>query len=348
MILIGPLPVKSDAIGGTKVSFAAMADFFARSLRFSVTVLNTSREKQMTARVGIRAQGIGVLLRVSTAILFHRPPPDVVVLNISSGALVRAGPLLWLIARWRKAPLVLRVFGGDFEVSLGRASPMTRWLAHRTFLRSALVLLQTRYLVDRFSGKLTARWLPTTRDMPAVRTEEKVCRKLLFLGQLRREKGIKEIAEAARQLEPRFSVTIAGPIIDPSVRNLLGTSKLHYLGEVAPRDVPKLLGEHDLLLYPSYHEGEGYPGVVIEAMQCGIPVIAARWRSIPELVLDGENGLLIEPGSARQLAAAVTRMADEPGLYARLSEGARRAGDKLRTSRVLAELENELVRIAGG
>ncbi|MGH9891944.1 MAG: hypothetical protein ACREA0_08175, partial [bacterium] len=191
MLLIGPLPVKSDAIGGTKVSFAAMADFFARSLRFSVTVLNTSREKRMTAGPGLRAQDIGVFLRVCTAILFHRPRPDVVLINISSAALLRAGPLLWLVTRWRVAPLVLRVFGGDFESSLDRASAMTRWLAHRTFLRSALVLLQTRSLVDRFSAKTNAQWLPTTRDMPAVRAKEKPCRKLLFLGQLRREKGLR-------------------------------------------------------------------------------------------------------------------------------------------------------------
>ena len=348
MLLIGPLPLKGDAIGGTKVSFAAMADFFARSLRFSVRVLNTSREERMTAGAGLRPEDIGVFLRVSAAILLHRPRPDIVVLNISSGALLLAGPPLWLVTRWRGAPLVLRVFGGDFEASFNRAGAMTRWLAHRTYLRSALILLQTRSLVDWLSSRTNARWLPTTRDMPAVQMEEKPCRRLLFLGQLRREKGLKEIAETARALPAHFSITIAGPVVDPSVSNLLSSSSLRYVGEVAPRDVPRLLAEHDLLLYPSYHEGEGYPGVVIEAMQCGVPVIAARWRSLPELVRDGENGLLTKPGSASELTAAVTRIANDPGLYARLSEGARRTGDELRTPRILAELEQMLAQIAGG
>ncbi len=46
----------------------------------------------------------------------------------------------------------------------------------------------------------------------------------------------------------------------------------------------RTLSEHDLLLFPSYFRGEGYPGIIVEAFQCGVPVAAAGWSAIPELI----------------------------------------------------------------
>ena len=57
-----------------------------------------------------------------------------------------------------------------------------------------------------------------------------------------------------------------------------------YCGAVSPGDVPEIIRQHDLLLLPTYWESEGYPGVILEAMQCGRPVIATRWAGIPEVV----------------------------------------------------------------
>ena len=101
-------------------------------------------------------------------------------------------------------------------------------------------------------------------------------------------------------------------------------------GAVPPGAVPALLAEHDVLVFPTYHGGEGMPGVVVEAMQSGMPVVATRWRAIPELVEHGECGLLVEPRDARALGDAMRRIARDGALFERLSEGASRAGDRLR------------------
>ena len=93
-----------------------------------------------------------------------------------------------------------------------------------------------------------------------------------------------------------------------------------------------MLCEHDLLLFPSYYSMEGYPGVILEAFQCGLPVVAARWRSVPEIVEHEENGLLVEPRSAAAVRSAIERLLADPDLYRRLCKGAERRGEYFRSA----------------
>ena len=87
-----------------------------------------------------------------------------------------------------------------------------------------------------------------------------------------------------------------------------------------------LLAQHDALVLPTYHAGEGLPGSIIEAFQHGLPVIATRWRAIPELVIPAVNGLLVEPRDVTALAQAMQRLATEPALFVELRDGALATG----------------------
>jgi len=87
-------------------------------------------------------------------------------------------------------------------------------------------------------------------------------------------------------------------------------------------DVPALLAGCDVVCLPS--RTEGLPLVVLEAMARGKPVVAAAVGGTPELVVDGETGLLVAPDDADALAAALRRVLADPELAARLGEKARR------------------------
>lgn len=65
-----------------------------------------------------------------------------------------------------------------------------------------------------------------------------------------------------------------------------------YRGVVEPENVPKVLSNLLLLLLTSW--GEGYPGIIIEAFSVGLPVLASRAGGIPEMVIDGYNGILVD------------------------------------------------------
>lgn len=84
-------------------------------------------------------------------------------------------------------------------------------------------------------------------------------------------------------------------------------------------DVARLLPGLDVFCLSSRHEG--LPIAMLEAMAAGVPVVVTAVGGIPEVVRDGENGLLVEPGSPTSLAHAIERVLDDPALAARLAAG---------------------------
>jgi glycosyltransferase involved in cell wall biosynthesis len=90
----------------------------------------------------------------------------------------------------------------------------------------------------------------------------------------------------------------------------LGLSeRVHFIGFVSDEDLPSLYSLASVLAFPSWYEGFGLP--VLEAMACGIPVVAADNSSLPEVV--GEAGLMVSAGDVDALADALVRLlSDEP------------------------------------
>lgn len=86
-------------------------------------------------------------------------------------------------------------------------------------------------------------------------------------------------------------------------------------------DVGNWLSVLDVLVLPSMMEGIG--GILLDAMQFGLPVVASRVGGLPEIVHDGVNGLLVEPRDVAGLQAAIRRLYGEPALRRRLGEAGR-------------------------
>jgi glycosyltransferase involved in cell wall biosynthesis len=94
---------------------------------------------------------------------------------------------------------------------------------------------------------------------------------------------------------------------------------IHFTGQ--RDDVPHLLAVSDLLVLPSLWEG--LPNVVLEAMSAGLPVVATAVGGTPELVIDGETGLLVPPRDPASLAQAILTLLTDPDLAQRLGENGR-------------------------
>jgi glycosyltransferase involved in cell wall biosynthesis len=86
-------------------------------------------------------------------------------------------------------------------------------------------------------------------------------------------------------------------------------------------DVSRLLPAFDVFAMPSLFEG--LPCAVVEAMTCGIPVVATAVNSVPEIVVSGKTGLLARPGDPVSLSEALASLLDQPEEATRMAEAAR-------------------------
>lgn len=93
----------------------------------------------------------------------------------------------------------------------------------------------------------------------------------------------------------------------------------HFCGQVA--DVLPYLAAFSVFAFPSRQEGLG--SSLLDAMRLGKPIVAAAVGGIPDIIRDGENGLLVPPNDADALEAALCRLREDPALAARLGEKAR-------------------------
>ena len=141
----------------------------------------------------------------------------------------------------------------------------------------------------------------------------------LYAGQLTEHKGLRVLIDAVQQMRQEAEIRILGS--GPLLEELRKIPRLRCLGYVSVSEKAAQFAEADALIVPSVWP-ENQPLVVIEALQGGLAVVATRVGGLPEMVREDENGLLVEPRDAVQLAAALDSMASDPVLLKRLQAGA--------------------------
>ena len=143
---------------------------------------------------------------------------------------------------------------------------------------------------------------------------------MLFLGRLTEVKGVIYLLEAAHLLKKdgvAFKLLIAGE--GPEQESLQAYVKEHgleenvqFLGWIDNTKTVQYYHLADVFVGPSLHEALGL--VFVEAQASGVPVVASNEGGIPDIIADGETGLLVEKKSGRQLYAALKRLHDDPKL----------------------------------
>lgn len=188
-------------------------------------------------------------------------------------------------------------------------------------VRSPVEVLPTGVDLDRFrpgdSGVARAR-LGLAPDRPL----------LLYVGRLDREKNLDLLLDTFARLarrHPRAELLLVGR--GTRVGRLraragaLGVgSRVRFLGGVAPTDLPTYYQAADLFVFASTTETQGL--AVLEAMACGVPVVAVRAPGTEEVVADGVSGLLV-PEDPEAFAAAVEGLLGDRDLAAKLGAGGR-------------------------
>lgn len=212
---------------------------------------------------------------------------------------------------------------------------LRRKLARPTALRTVTPVVDGTAVVRTPQSRRAARMLLGLPDsVPVVGT----------VGRIDYQKAPEQLVSAVAGLRHRDAVAVwvgSGPE-EEQVRQLV-----HSLGLTARfmltgqrRDVAQLLPAFDVFAMTSRYEG--LPCAVVEAMRCGVPVIATAVNSVPDLVIPGETGILVPPGQPAAIAEAIDALLDDPELAGRLAgRGQRLAGapfDAERLGEVLDEV----------
>ncbi|MGE5673607.1 MAG: glycosyltransferase family 4 protein [Mycobacterium leprae] len=165
------------------------------------------------------------------------------------------------------------------------------------------------------------------------------------VGRLEREKGFDVLVQAMDRLRGEARLLIGGDgmqraALTEQVQGLGLNDVISLTGFVS--EMPAFLGQIGLFVSSSRTEGLGL--VLLEAMAAGRPVVATRVGGVPEVVADGETGILVEPENPEALAGAMKRLLSDPGLAARMSEAGRRRVEQQFSSRRMAEQTAALYR----
>lgn len=130
----------------------------------------------------------------------------------------------------------------------------------------------------------------------------------LFVGRLSIEKGIETLVDAVRELDG-LEMRVAGT--GPELHLLDGIPGIRALGALDGDAVRSQMSSSVALVLPSIWY-ENFPRTLVEAMACGLPIIASRIGALADLVDDGVSGLLFEAGNANDLAAKLAWARNNP------------------------------------
>ena len=239
---------------------------------------------------------------------------DVIFLNASDKGIKYLSPILYFLAKIFRLKFVVRPFGGDFKDYTARFGKIQKWIFRRTTLKTDLLFLQTKKLIQFYKDKnIKTLQLPTSRDNPTqLRGGRNFEKRFIYLGFVNQSKGIDHLLAAAKQLGDDYTIHIYGPIREnyksaqgKSFQEKFAEQKEIYQGVLQKEKVLEIIRKYDVLILPTFYQGEGYPGVIIEAYSLGLPVITTNWKAIPEIVEDTKTGLLIEPRSTTALVEAI-------------------------------------------
>lgn len=194
----------------------------------------------------------------------------------------------------------------------------------RTLRAATVVTAVSRYTAEQTKAafgiedvRVIPNWLPPEAFDAVTRGPHAGPFRLIFLGSWCLRKGVDLLAPIMRRLGDGFELRYTGT---PSKGEALPPN-MRPLGWADSRaQVRTWLQQADAMLFPS--RLEGLPLAVLEAMGTGLPVVAARAASLPEVVIDGETGLLCPTDDVPAFAAAIRRLRDEPPLWQRMQTAA--------------------------
>ncbi|MCM1956746.1 glycosyltransferase family 4 protein [Bacteroides uniformis] len=156
---------------------------------------------------------------------------------------------------------------------------------------------------------------------------------ICFLSRVEQSKGLDTLVEISEYLHhaglsKMVKIDFYGQKKDDYFDTHLSENPMfEYKGTIQPSEVMSTLRLYDVLIFPSHYEGEGCPGILVEALSVGLPIIASNWKYNNEFIIDGVNGFLCDTFDAKSYLKAIKTMLFDEHLRKQMSKHAYRMSE---------------------
>jgi len=317
LLLVGPLP---PPLGGATISFKLLVDEFENHENYDFLLFNIKSGLSLLKEL----EQLLKLLRLAKG-------ARVILIHSNSRRISIWTPALVLFSKLTSKQIQFRFFGSDLN-TIYQKNVLNR--LRLSLLKYAdTVLLETKGLVSFYEKNISqnnAFWFPNSRILITHKTElpggydRRL--QLVYTGHVKVEKGIRVLLDTMENLNAYtdISLKVVGSCEDESLKlKMECLPNVEYLGEMPQGKVGQILKSSDIFVFPSFWEGEGYSGSVIEAMMYGLPVITTDWRFLGELVIDDYNGILVPINNSKALSLAIIKLFEDRRLLSTYSSNSR-------------------------
>ena len=243
----------------------------------------------------------------------------------------------------RNVPLVVTFHNLILDSFMGRYSSLPQRIHYKTDLRfftrkalaaSAIVTSVSRSTADMvrkelgYSGDIRVIYNGIDTDMfypAAAKQSPKI--KVLFSGNLTKRKGADLLPYITKKLDDGIEILYTKGLRTKKL--LPHSARLRDIGNVSFPEMPNIYQGADILLLPTVREGLSL--AVLEAMACGLPVVATDCSSLPELIDNSKGGFLCPVGDVKAFAEKINLLADSPKLRHEMGEYNRSKIEKMFT-----------------
>jgi glycosyltransferase involved in cell wall biosynthesis len=278
------------------------------------TYITGSRKEKVT----IFLKSIFLLIRT---LIFDRP--DLLHIHMSYKGSFYRKSLLLLISKLFRMPVIIHVHGSSFKDFYSSLNFITRNYCNFILNLSDKLIVLSKEWNNYFSGfvkedkiEILYNGVIEVDSFISKNSSVPIC---LFMGRMGKRKGIYDLLKSIKILKEKgikakFLLAGDGEIEQVSKEIIeLGIEEYaDVLGWVGPKQKKELLIMSDILVLPSYNEG--LPMAILEAMSHGLPIISTPVGGIPEAILSGENGFLMEPGDIHQMSIHLEKLILDKGL----------------------------------
>ena len=351
IIMVGPLP---PPFYGQSLSFKRLVGAMKGDKQFKLTVINiTSKFVQAGSGYSfVRSlEYIFILLKYIYCTLKNPFNGSVyITVGQSLSGFYRDFVMIW-VAYFLKKKIIIHIKGGNYGNFFNDQNKINKVLIKVTLYRVDSVIVLSNYLINMFNfdKDLLKKVVVVNNALPhelghcKLRESNKLVN-ILFLSNLIVSKGYLDLVKALSVVKKQrgdFIASFAGEFMNSSddkdknktpvdmkyefenmIKELNLSNHVRYCGVLIGADKKHILDQSDILVLPTNYINEGQPVSIIEAMAHNNAIITTKYRSMVDMIKDGEQGFFVEYSSYKLLASKILKLIDDRVLLAKMQDSA--------------------------